>query len=70
MYVINYSIFHFKEDFFYRPGGGRLEEELNFLSRIENLSFNKAHGETGFGGAYQVSSIITISLSFFSRLFS
>ncbi|EFO22028.1 hypothetical protein LOAG_06459 [Loa loa] len=34
--------------------GGRLEEELNFLSRIEKLSSDKAHGETGLGGAYQV----------------
>lgn len=38
------------------PGGGRLEEELNFLSRIDNLSFDKSRGETGLGGAYQVSS--------------
>ncbi|VIO93378.1 Patched protein homolog 1, putative [Brugia malayi] len=34
--------------------GGRLEEELNFLSRIEKSSSDKAHGETGLGGAYQV----------------
>uniref|UniRef100_A0A0R3RKT7 SSD domain-containing protein n=1 Tax=Elaeophora elaphi TaxID=1147741 RepID=A0A0R3RKT7_9BILA len=34
--------------------GGRLEEELNFLSRIDKLSSNEAHGETGLGGAYQV----------------
>ncbi|OZC11766.1 hypothetical protein X798_00946 [Onchocerca flexuosa] len=34
--------------------GGRLEEELNFLSRIEKLSSDKADGETGLGGAYQV----------------
>ncbi|VDK82911.1 unnamed protein product [Litomosoides sigmodontis] len=34
--------------------GGRLEEELNFLSKIDNLSFDKSHGETGLGGAYQV----------------
>ncbi|KAM3719701.1 Protein patched [Dirofilaria immitis] len=34
--------------------GGRLEEELNFLSRIEKLNSDKEHGETGLGSAYQV----------------
>ncbi|CAG9535046.1 unnamed protein product [Cercopithifilaria johnstoni] len=34
--------------------GGRLEEELNFLSRIDNLNADEARGETGLGGAYQV----------------
>ncbi|VBB29733.1 unnamed protein product [Acanthocheilonema viteae] len=34
--------------------GGRLEEELNFLSKIDDLNFDNAHGETGLGGTYQV----------------
>lgn len=36
------------------PGGGRLEEELNFLSHVEERSSGEAGRETGLGGAYQV----------------
>ncbi|VDN02911.1 unnamed protein product [Thelazia callipaeda] len=34
--------------------GGRLEEELSFLSRVEELNLGVVNDETGLGGAYQV----------------